>query len=189
MTASSRGEATRTRILDRARSVLVDDGYDALVLRQVAADLDMRVSNVQYYFPTRDDLVFAVIEAEVSLDIAAIAATNDDNPHVALAAAVDTLIARWRSDSGIVLTVMGFLRTQKPEIRDLYRRTYLGFYDELEAVLARIGPGQPADEYKRRARLITALLDGAAMQVDVGRWTDFTESIRDLVEAVARPKS
>ena len=59
----TRGEASRARILEKARSLLVEKGYDALVLRQLATSLEMRLGNLQYYFPNRQALMAALIEA------------------------------------------------------------------------------------------------------------------------------
>ena len=72
-----KGEQRRQDILACARTLLVEDGYDGFVLREVAARVGVTLGNLQYYFATRDDLLEAVIRAEFGRnqrDIAALSA-------------------------------------------------------------------------------------------------------------------
>ncbi len=184
----TRGEASRARILEEARSVLVEKGYDALVLRQLATSLDMRLGNLQYYFPNRQALVAALIEAEVAADIEALQrAVRGAEPEEALARIVRTLLGRWRSESGVVFATMTFLATQSDDIRAVYLRTYDAFYAEIERVLESIDPGHSASVYATRGRLVTALLDGAAMQTRVGERRGFLRAVTEAATAIAMP--
>jgi AcrR family transcriptional regulator len=56
---------TRQKILDKALEMFNERGIEYVGLRELAAVLDMRVGNITYYFPTKDDLVY-----EISLDLA-----------------------------------------------------------------------------------------------------------------------
>lgn len=49
---------TEERIVARALELFNERGIEYVGLRELAADLGMRVSNITYYFPTKDDLVF-----------------------------------------------------------------------------------------------------------------------------------
>jgi AcrR family transcriptional regulator len=55
---------TRQKILDQALEMFNERGIEYVGLRELAAVLDMRVSNITYYFPTKDDLVY-----ELSLEL------------------------------------------------------------------------------------------------------------------------
>lgn len=48
----------REKILDKALEMFNEQGIEYVGLRELAAVLDMRVSNITYYFPTKDDLVY-----------------------------------------------------------------------------------------------------------------------------------
>ena len=50
----------RGKIVDRALEMFNERGIEYVGLRELAADLGMRVSNITYYFPTKDDLVFEI---------------------------------------------------------------------------------------------------------------------------------
>ena len=56
---------TRQKILDKALEMFNERGIEYVGLRELAAVLDMRVGNLTYYFPTKDDLVY-----HISLELA-----------------------------------------------------------------------------------------------------------------------
>ena len=49
---------TKQKILDKALELFNERGIEYVGLRELAAELNMRVGNLTYYFPTKDDLVF-----------------------------------------------------------------------------------------------------------------------------------
>ena len=51
---------TREKIVDKALKMFNERGIEYVGLRELAGLLDMRVSNITYYFPTKDDLVFEI---------------------------------------------------------------------------------------------------------------------------------
>lgn len=48
---------TRELILDKALELINEKGVEYVGLREIASILGIRVSNISYYFPTKDDLV------------------------------------------------------------------------------------------------------------------------------------
>lgn len=48
---------TKERIIHKARAMFNENGIEYVGLRELASILNMRVSNITYYFPTKDDLV------------------------------------------------------------------------------------------------------------------------------------
>jgi AcrR family transcriptional regulator len=55
---------TRTRILEAARSCLLADGYANVSTRRVADAADVPLSQIHYYFGSRQELILAVLAAE-----------------------------------------------------------------------------------------------------------------------------
>jgi AcrR family transcriptional regulator len=51
---------TRYKILDKALEMFNERGIEYVGLRELALILEIRVSNITYYFPTKDDLVYAL---------------------------------------------------------------------------------------------------------------------------------
>lgn len=60
--AAAKVEATRTSILDAARSVLRDRGYAFLSTREVAAVAGVPLSQIHYHFGSKQGLVVALFE-------------------------------------------------------------------------------------------------------------------------------
>lgn len=48
---------TEEKIISRSLEMFNERGIEYVGLREIAATLEMRVSNITYYFPTKDDLV------------------------------------------------------------------------------------------------------------------------------------
>ena len=57
------GTETIEHILRAALSVLVEEGSRAFTLRRIAAECGMKVGNLSYYFPRKEDLVQQLLEA------------------------------------------------------------------------------------------------------------------------------
>src|SRR5688500_13145491 len=51
---------TKQKILDKALQMFNERGIEYVGLRELAGILDIRVGNITYYFPTKDDLVYAL---------------------------------------------------------------------------------------------------------------------------------
>ena len=51
---------TKEKILDKGLEMFNERGIEYVGLRELAAVLEMRVSNITYYYPTKDDLVYAI---------------------------------------------------------------------------------------------------------------------------------
>ena len=56
-----KGRRTSALILEQATQVLMRDGYSQLSLRRVAQAAGVTLGNLQYYFPTKPDLVEAML--------------------------------------------------------------------------------------------------------------------------------
>jgi AcrR family transcriptional regulator len=55
---------TRSRILEAARSCLLADGYASLSTRRVAEAADVPLSQIHYYFGSKQELILAVLAVE-----------------------------------------------------------------------------------------------------------------------------
>lgn len=51
---------TKEKIVEKALAMFNERGIEYVGLRELAGLLDMRVSNITYYFPTKDDLVYEI---------------------------------------------------------------------------------------------------------------------------------
>jgi AcrR family transcriptional regulator len=165
--APGKGERRRQEILLAARSLLVDDGYDFFVMREVAARVGATLGNLQYYFATRDDLLEAVVRSEFERNQREVAALSSGRraPRAKLAAIVRHLIDVWAKEGGRVYAVLSLLAIHHRRFARLHHEIYEAFYESLLPVLGELRPGAKAGELRRIARLVTTLVDGALLQV------------------------
>ncbi len=160
MASASRAD----EIVAVATGVLERDGLDGFVMRRIAELTDMKLGNLQYYFPTRDDLLDAVVRSEFARDLAVIDAAQSDAPDRRLATIVRTLSARWSDRDASVYLPIAVLALHDRRFQETLSEIYATFYDRMGAIVSEIDPTATADLAHRRAVLMTALLDGASVQ-------------------------
>jgi AcrR family transcriptional regulator len=112
---------TRGKILDRALEMFNERGIEYVGLRELAADLEMRVSNITYYFPTKDDLVFE-ISAELSKTNSLIFATQEK---MTMTVFLLTMKKVFRNQIRFKCLMLSFvhLMKQNPKIAAAYKET------------------------------------------------------------------
>ncbi|MDE0805122.1 MAG: helix-turn-helix domain containing protein [Acidimicrobiales bacterium] len=67
-TGTSSGNDQRTRILDAALELMGDQGASTTSMRQLAGACDINVATLYHYFPSKSDLLRAVIEERAYSD-------------------------------------------------------------------------------------------------------------------------
>lgn len=182
---TSKGSNTRDRILEATRKRLIANGYDALVMRDLADELEIKLGNLQYYFKTKEILVLEVLQKEADRDIEVIQSVGGDNPSERFRGIVEELVSRWRGDAGVLLSLLSALALHNPTYKHLYRRIYMSFYDALALPLKELNPTLNEDAIVLKVRLITALVDGSPMQVKVGNMQNYLNEVQALAEQIA----
>lgn len=184
----SKGELRRAQIIGIARDLLVTGGYESLVMRDIAARANMKLGNLQYYFPTRDAVLEAVIRAEAAEDLRVLASAmaSERRPERQLRRFCATIIDRWRGDSGRIFSIMLFLAQQNPAFTAMYREIYDDFYRALTSILAELDPDASKTVLRNRAMLITALVDGAPSQITRGGVKHFAALVAGQALQIAR---
>jgi len=158
---TDRGLATRKRILTQARQLLIDKGYEKLVMREVAATCEIKLGNLQ--------LIIEIIKAETHEEISAVERTIDQHAtaEAKLQALVIELASRWRAESGVVFATLNLLVLHNDAYQDIYRYTRTRYYDFFEEIISEGAPSLDLPERKLRARLLCTLIDGVPFQTDV----------------------
>ncbi|HMK48662.1 MAG TPA: TetR/AcrR family transcriptional regulator [Thermodesulfovibrionales bacterium] len=59
---AKRKEEFRKEILDSAREIFINDGYDRFSMRKLAEKIDYSPTTIYIYFKNKDDLLFAICE-------------------------------------------------------------------------------------------------------------------------------
>ena len=61
-TTGSDGEKTEAAIREAAVDLIARHGYEAVSMRQLAAEVGVQAAALYRYFPTKEDLLFALME-------------------------------------------------------------------------------------------------------------------------------
>ncbi len=153
-----------------ARKRLIEEGYNHFVLREIAAHCGMTIGNLQYYFRTRELLLEAVIRTALFDDLKTLDAISQSIPRgkAQLRELASAILRKWLGENDKIYAVASFLSRSEPAFRSLLSELYRQFFDHLIVVLKNLRPRLHRQTLLDKARLITAVLDGAVIQLRAG---------------------
>lgn len=163
---SRKGERRREEILQASRAILVEEGWEAFSLREVATRLGIRHGHLQYYFPTKQDLLVAIYDAEVSTYTALIEkvarkkATRADLIRQILNQSITTA---QRPETELFF-IAAALAHRDPEMAAILERDNKVYRDSLSDAFAVIAPEMPTKRRELLARFVQTLVDGLSLQ-------------------------
>ncbi|MFK0293345.1 TetR/AcrR family transcriptional regulator [Streptomyces sp. NPDC090442] len=172
------GSLRRTSLLDAAESVLVAKGNADASLRAIAGEAGVRVGHLQHYFPTRADLIKAVLERALDRSLERLAETtglrlDPADPSVievtegsrADAAEVVAVVLAEQEDPQLVRLYVEVwaLAARDEEIAAVVREFYRKYVAYVEAFVQQGRPEWSADLCRARAETFVALVEGAAL--------------------------
>lgn len=170
--ARKKGERTRQSIVDEARRILVDEGYDSFVLRQIAKNIGIQPGNLQYYFPTKKELIWEVLVPEIDKYSGTYASMmgNATTRSAKILAMVEFLLEdiKLKSTCTIWYTIWA-IAPHDPEMADVMDRFYQSYLESLGTLLQRAAPELSDRRAHHLARMITALMDGLTNQIGYGK--------------------
>jgi AcrR family transcriptional regulator len=112
---------TQQKILDKALEMFNERGIEYVGLREIAAVLGIRVGNITYYFPTKDDLVFS-LAAELTKSNASIIVTDEN---LTIAGFLETQYKLFCNQQRFRCLLLSFVHimTQNKKIAGVYKHT------------------------------------------------------------------
>ncbi len=167
------GKITRTKILDAAEQVFIENGIDGTSLRQIMIAAGVNIAAIHYYFGTKDDLLRAVVRRRSdvvknerwNLIQAALAADGNTTPIEAWLKAwlkpyidgIGSQNSHWRNFLLIMHAVV-IAQTTDPTSADLIRETYNDVRDKYVTTLAQVLPHLTEEEIFWRYRCLVSVL-------------------------------
>jgi AcrR family transcriptional regulator len=162
-----KGEARRQQILDAARQILLEQGPDGLVLRDVAERLGITHGNLQYYFRTRQSLLVAIFDQEVAKYTenmkSAVAATSSKRGR--LDAIIDSGLALLRTPETALWHMLWSMAGHSTEMAVILKKENDLYEASLAKELKSVAPHLTAQRRTHLAKIIRALLDGISIQL------------------------
>ncbi|MGK5642343.1 TetR/AcrR family transcriptional regulator [Streptomyces sp. URMC 126] len=162
------GSARRASLLDAAEAVLVAKGNADASLRAVAAEAGVRLGHLQHYFPTRADLVRAVLERALDRSLERLTGPaglgGPDGPGPDPAEAVAVVLAEQEDPHLVRLFVeIWALAARDEAIAEAVRAFYRRYADHVTAYVRTLRPDWPAERCRGRAETFVALAEGASL--------------------------
>lgn len=189
----AQGERTRKLIVRAATRLLLDGGGFDFTLRAVAREAKISVSNLQYYFPDRQELLRAVMAPVVESYLSDLGGelSGDVSPREL----VTTLVERWLRDAKdpqkmSLMWQFALLAGVDPECRRLFEECYEGLVSGLARLIEKANPEYGAADSWRCATMALAMSEGLGFQMRAasGRGAaylrDLDDSLRMGVEAM-----
>ncbi|MEB2283199.1 MAG: hypothetical protein B6D46_05510 [Polyangiaceae bacterium UTPRO1] len=160
------GRARAEAILDAATSLLIEEGYARLSTRKIAARAGIRPGHLQYYYPTKLDVVRALLERYLARASLAsereVAADTDARDRVDLF--LDAALRdQRRSDRARFFWELWALAARDTEIADAMQGFYRSYWRRLVGDLLATAPALGRPRAERRAALLIALLEGLTL--------------------------
>lgn len=164
--ASHKGRQRREQILDAAAATLTESGYADFSLRKVAERADIRLSNLQYYFPTLVELLSALFTRELDRARERFEASDSQDLDTLLAMLLDE-----QTDTGScrLFWELWALSARNRDIAKIMGEFYERYSAAVETLIARASPESLPARRRRRAILITAMIEGLSLFRGDGR--------------------
>ncbi|MEU5401885.1 TetR/AcrR family transcriptional regulator [Streptomyces sp. NPDC005963] len=164
---TEKGALKREALLDAAESVLFTAGYAELSMRAVATAAQVRLGHLQYYFPTRADLVGAVLARVLSRSLDRLQPLLDPDTTVQppdTAAMVRTLLAEQEDPRLVRLfTELWALAAHDDTVASAVRGFYRDYQDQVSAFVRRHRSDLSDRDCRSRAAVFTMLMEGASL--------------------------
>lgn len=168
MSAPSRAEATRARLLEAAVTAFSAKGFHGTTTRDIAGAAGMSPAAVYVHHRSKEDLLFLISRAghQEALDVVREARASSPDP-VAQVAAVGRAFAEFHAHHHTVARILNYeLAALSPEHRTAIDELRTGIDRELRALVAD-GVAAGAFDTPDPALAATAL---ASMGIDIARW-------------------
>ena len=169
----TKGELRRIALLDAAEHVLVTSGNANATMRNIAAASDVRIGHLQHYFPTRSDLMQAVLERVLQRSLAWMRETtgidldvDGDAPisRVETALIFASMMQQQNEPTTVRLYVeIWAMAASDAEIATVLRDFYAHYSGYVEVIVDRAQPGLEASARQAKANSVVALFEGAAI--------------------------
>jgi AcrR family transcriptional regulator len=171
-TLRAQGVRTRNTIVRVARKLLLEGGSLEFSLRAVALKAGISISNLQYYFPTRLDVVRAVIQPIIDAYIEDLRSVTDNkvSPRDALREVVERALSDAKESQETALWWhFVSLASTDPECSRLLDEWYEALTGGIAQLIRAVNPQCKPAESMQAASLLIAMADGLALQLGAGR--------------------
>ncbi|MCY4361882.1 MAG: TetR/AcrR family transcriptional regulator [Gammaproteobacteria bacterium] len=162
----TKGQKRRQQIIDAAKQALIEGGANSLVLRDVADQIGITHGNLQYYFPTKNDLLIAIFDQAVEkyTESMKVAVSETSTRKGRLDAIIDAGIAELKAPETALWRMMMSLADHNSDMASILKKENDLYEQVVAEELALISPDLSLQRRRHIARIIHAILDGLGIQ-------------------------
>ena len=161
---SRKGEDRVNKILNATLELLSRHGYANITLGAVARQVGIATGHLQYYFPSRDDLLrnaLVIQFDDLKLRWTRVASQHATDPWARLFAMIDEDIKLCRSPTRIALALEKWAyATRDVEANRISRRWFEWIVETHAETIAELRPELSGEERTQLATLVVSLLHG-----------------------------
>ena len=162
----TKGQIRRQQIIEAAKQTLIEGGANSLVLRDVADQIGITHGNLQYYFPTKNDLLIAIFDQAVEkyTESMKVAVSETSTRKGRLDAIIDAGIAELKAPETALWRMMMSLADHNPDMASILKKENDLYEQVVAEELELISPELSLQRRRHIARIIHAILDGLGIQ-------------------------
>jgi len=166
----AKGRQRVNDILKAARATLVEDGYTQFSLRNIANRAGIHLSNLQYYFPGRGELIHALMESvadDYRAEYRELFQGLPDDPALRFEAVIDFHLSDIKDADTrhFFIQFWALLEASDRHTGVLLEQVYAYHINELSGMIARINARLSEGRIRQRATMIAALLEGMMLMI------------------------
>lgn len=174
-----RGEERRDAILEAATTLLAREGAHGFRLRAIAAEAGLRLSHVQYYFASLDDLLAALVDRYLASWDARLADIDPD-----LSSVIDAVLdGQTGSGDCRLLWELWAMSSRDPAANTALTRFYDSYLERVASLTLRARSDLSSQTARDCAALIVSLIEGLSIVRGVGREATLAPNARAQVGA------
>ena len=170
-TISGKGKKRISEIMEACKTVLIDKGYTQFSLRNIAREAGMHLSNLQYYFHTREELIKALIDynsQSYSQKYTEAFATLPSTPHPRFLAVIDYLIEDIKDPltRRFFIQFWALLDASGAHTERLLNDMYAPHVQSLNNHIAELNPSLSPGVRQQRAAMIASMIEGMMLMLE-----------------------
>jgi len=179
---SGKGQQTAFTILQAAEELIIASGYHSFSLRKVADTAGITLGNLQYYYPSKDKLIAAMLDnsiqryidrfMEVRLEVGV-------DPKVQFVALIEEIMTDLnRKNTTMFFPEVWSLSNHYPHAVEIMDEMYGKYRDILIEVMAEMNPSLSPSQLHRLAVFISSSMEGHTMFIGYQKpWTAETANL------------
>lgn len=169
----AKGRETYEQILRAALGILIEEGYRPMSMRRVAAACGMKLGNLTYYFPTREDLVRELLDAVIhSYEIEFDAIIHDPalSPEMRLGELCALILEDIRTKKTTrIFPELWALSNHDAFVFERVQHLYTRARESLNEIVAEMRPDLPVETREMLALFISASMEGLTVFAGYGK--------------------